>query len=105
MAHGHQHGDHATGAMNDPAPNDPEHDIDAKSTTIWFIGGAIALFVGLWLLVVVFMRVVDAEREGKVDKAKNTELLDVQSAEKEFLDGANPTKKKLEAVLASLRRK
>lgn len=103
MAHGHQHGDHHTGA-NDPAPHDPEHDIDAKSTTIWFVGGSLVLFVGLWLLVVVFLRVVDAERELKVDKAPTTELLDVKSAETEFLTGANPTKKKLDAVLASLRK-
>ena len=102
MATGHQHGEHVHGA-NDPAPHDPEHDIDAKSTTIWFVCGSLVLFIGLWLLVVVFMRVVDAERENKVDKAPTTELFDVKDAEKAFLTGQNPKKKNIEDVVASLR--
>jgi hypothetical protein len=105
MANAHPHGEHAPGATHAPVPNDPEHDIDAKATTIWFVAGGLTLFIGLWLLVVVFLRVVEAERKVKIEEAPTTELIDVKDAEMTFLNGANPTKKKIEDVVASLRRK
>jgi cytoskeletal protein RodZ len=86
-------------STHEPLPLDPEHDIDAKSATWWVVGGSIVLFLSLWVMVPIFMRVQEAERERKVDSAPNTERNDVHDAEMEFLQGANPTKKSIDAVL------
>lgn len=104
MAHDHHHGEHAPGATHEALPLDPEHDIDARSATLWFVGGTIVLFLSLWLMVPIFMRVLDAERMNKIDKAPTTELNDVTDAEKEFLGGDNPTKKNIQTVVDSLRK-
>jgi hypothetical protein len=37
MAHGTTH-EHAPGQTHEPVVHDPEHDIDAKSATIWVVG-------------------------------------------------------------------
>lgn len=105
MANGRNHGEHAPAATQTPAPHDPEHDIDAKSTTIWFVGGALVLFIGLWLLIVVFHRVVEAERKEKVEDRPTTELNDVRENEMSFLNGANPTKKNIKTVVDGMRPK
>ncbi|MBL8752896.1 MAG: hypothetical protein JNK15_06300 [Planctomycetes bacterium] len=101
MAH-HDH--HAPGQTHDPLPIDPERDIDAKSATIWFVGSAIVIFLSLWLMVPIFMRVLDHELKQKVDLAPNTELIDVRAEEAEFLNGGNPKKKKIADVVAGLRK-
>lgn len=92
------------GATHEAVEIDPEHDIDARSATLWFVGGAVALFLSLWLMVPIFMRVLEAERVRKVDSAPTTELNDVRDAEREFLRGQNPTKKNIDQVLQSLRK-
>ena len=51
MAHGNNHGEHLPGATHEAVPLDPENDIDAKSASIWFIGGALATFFCLWIMV------------------------------------------------------
>lgn len=104
MAHGPSHGEHAPGATHEARPLDPENDIDARSATIWVVAGAIVLFLSLWLMVPIFMRVLDAERTRKIDRAETTELHDVVDAEKEFLGGANPTKKDIQKVVEQLRK-
>ena len=104
MAHGQHHGDHAPGATHEAVALDPENDIDARSATTWFVGGTIVLFVCLWVMVPIFMRVVDAERLGKVNKSPTTELNDVVDAEAEFLGGANPKQKNIQTIVDSLRK-
>jgi beta-lactamase regulating signal transducer with metallopeptidase domain len=105
MAHGHHHGDHAPGATHEALPLDPEHDIDARSATLWVVGGTIVLFLSLWVMVPIFMRVLDKEREHKIDKAATTELHEVLDAENEFLNGANPTKKTIQSAIEARRPK
>ena len=96
--------DHAPGATHEALPLDPEHDIDAKSATIWVIGGAVVLFVSLWLMVPIFMRVLQHEQIRKVNEAPTTERNNLQAAELEFLNGANPSKRSIEDVLKNLRK-
>ncbi len=103
MGHGHEHG-HAPGATHDPVPLDPEHDINAKAATLWVVGGALVLFFCLWIMVPIFMRVLDAERLHKIDKAATKELDDARAVEKTFLDGGNPKKKNIQDVVTSLRK-
>jgi hypothetical protein len=101
MAH-HDH--HAPGQTHDPLPLDPEHDIDAKSATLWFVGSTIVIFLSLWLLVPIFLRVLDHELQRKIDQAPTTELNEVRDQEAEFLNGGNPKKKKIADVVAGLRK-
>ena len=102
MAHGTHHGEHAPGATHEPVVHDPEHDIDARSATIWVVAGTVVLFASLWLMVPIFVRVQEAERETKIYKAPNVELNDVVDAEHEFLKGGNPTKKNIDAIVKQL---
>ncbi len=104
MAHGtHEHSHYGEpGAKHAPVVNDPEHDINARSATIWFVAGAIVVFFTLWIMVPIFVRVLEAEREHKVNSSPNTELLDVKEAEQQFLKGSNPTKKSIDQVLQQL---
>lgn len=104
MGHGQHHGDHAPGATHEAVPLDPEHDIDAKSATIWVVAGAIVTFLALWLMVPIFMRVLDAERLHKVDKAPNTEFDAAKASESKFLDGENPKKKTIQSVVDALKK-
>lgn len=104
MSHGKPSDDHygEPGAHHAPVVNDPEHDINARSATIWVVAGALATFLSLWLMVPIFQRVQEAERMRKVDQAPNTELNEVKAAEHEFLAGQNPTKRTIEQVLKEL---
>ena len=106
MAHSkHGHGDEhygEPGATHAPVVHDPEHDIDARSATIWVVSGSIVLFLSLWLMVPVFVRVQEAERRSKVDSVPNTELQDVKEAELQFLKGQNPSKKSIDQVLQQM---
>lgn len=105
MAHGKHHGDFIPGVKHDPVPLDPENDIDAKSATLWVIGGTAVLFASLWILVPIFVRVNEVERQTKIYAAPNEELAGVQSQERAFLNGENPTKKSIEEVVRSMARK
>ena len=104
MAHGHHHGDHAPGATHEALPHDPENEIDARSATIWVVCGAIVTFLSLWIMVPIFMRVLDEERMQKVALAPNTELDATVKAENAFLDGGNPQKKTIQSVVDGLRK-
>jgi|SRR5688572_27277730 len=106
MAHADPHGHHAPHAPTHAAdPVDPEHDIDAKSATLWVVGGALGVFFCLWIMVPIFMRVLEAERVRKVDSAPSVELNEAKAKEQKFLNGENPTKKNLQQVVDQLRRK
>jgi hypothetical protein len=105
MAHGSHHADHVPGATHEALPHDPEHDIDAKSATYWVIGGTLVTFLSLWIMVPIFMRVLDAERLTKIDKAPNEELDKLRLQESAFLDGGNPKKQPIGTVVDQLRRK
>lgn len=96
--------DHAPGATHEAVPLDPENDIDAKSAVRWVVGGAIALFVSLWLMVPIFIQVQDREIQKKVNLAPNQRFDEIYAVEKQFLDGDNPTKKSIQSVVDSLRR-
>lgn len=102
MAHGNQHGEHAPGATHEALPHDPENDIDAKSATIWVLVGTVVLFLSLWVMVPIFTRVNEAEREDKIYSVENLELEDVLDSEHQFLNGANPTKRTIDQVLKQM---
>ena len=87
MAHGNHHGSHAPGATHAPVPLDPENDIDAKSATIWVLVGTVVLFLSLWVMVPIFVRVQEAERQTKIYEAENVELGKVRAREDQFLRG------------------
>ncbi|MFY9341491.1 MAG: hypothetical protein WAT39_03300 [Planctomycetota bacterium] len=99
------HEQHAPGEQHEAVPLDPENDINARSATIWFVGGAIVVFFSLWVMVPIFLRVLEVERIKKVDSAPTTELNDVKDAEFDFLNGQNPKNRKIDEVLAQLRKK
>lgn len=86
MGHGH-HDHHAPGATHEPVVHDPENDINAKSATMWVIGGTVVLFLSLWVMLPIFSRVLEIERESKVYKAENKELAEVRAREDKFLHG------------------
>ena len=86
MGHGH-HDEPAPGATHEPVVHDPENDINARSATIWVIGGTVVLFLSLWVMVPIFVRVQEAERETKIYKAENKELGQVRAIEDKFLHG------------------
>jgi hypothetical protein len=96
--------DHAPGATHEALPIDPENDIDAKSATRWVIGGAVVLFLSLWVMVPVFVQVQDYEQREKVNEAKNEELEGILATEHQFLSGANPKNKNIDEIVDSLRR-
>lgn len=96
--------DHQPGATHEALPVDPENDIDARSAAVWFVGSSIALFACLWVLVPIFVQVQDVEQNRKVNQSPTIELNDVKSAENDFLNGQNPTKKTIDDVVKSLRR-
>lgn len=104
MAHANPH-DHVPGAKHEAIPLDPEHDIDARSATIWFVVGAIAIFACLWVMVPIFMNVLAVERNKKISFAPTTELNDVRAEESKFLTGANPKQKDIREVVKQLRNK
>lgn len=106
MAHGNQPDHHAPhGPTHEAVPVDPEHDIDAKSATLWVVGGALGVFLCLWVMVPIFLRVLEAERIRKVDSVPTTELNEIKAKEQAFLNGQNPTKKTIQQVVDQLRGK
>lgn len=79
--------DHAPGATHEAIPLDPEHDIDAKSTSWWVLGSAVVLFIGLYFLLPLFDAVLQHERQGKINERPALELQEVYEAEDSFLNG------------------
>lgn len=102
MAHGN-HG-HQPGATHEAVPLDPEHDIDARSATIWVLVGTVVLFLSLWVMVPIFVRVQEQERQGKVYGAPAAEHDLLKDQQMTFLKGENPTKKSIEQVVQGLRK-
>lgn len=96
--------DHQPGATHEALPLDPENDIDAGKAVYWCVGTSVVLFACLWVLVPIFLQVQDAEIERKINQAPTQELNDNHKVENQFLDGDNPTKKNIDAVVDSLRR-
>ena len=103
MSHAHSD-DHygEPGATHAPVVHDPEHDIDAKSATIWVVAGTVVLFISLWVMVPIFLRVQDEEHMKKINLVPNEEYENVKEAELQFLDGANPKKQSIDDVLAKM---
>lgn len=94
--HGH-HGGHP------PEPHDPEHDIDAKNTSIWVVGSAIVLFIALYLLLPLFDVVMTTERDRKINLLPAVELQEVRAAEDKFLRGEESrAKKPIEQVMREM---
>ncbi len=90
------------GATHEPVVHDPEHDIDARSATLWVVGGAVVLFISLWVMVPIFLRVQGEEQRTKIELMPNQEYDDVREAELQFLGGTNPTRQKIEDVLRKM---
>lgn len=88
-----------------PVVHDPEHDIDARSATIWVLGGTIVLFLSLWIMVPIFVRVQEEEQRTKIFEAPNTELNELRAKQQEFLNGANPKNKTLDQAMADALKK
>ncbi|MCR9244462.1 MAG: hypothetical protein NXI31_05480 [bacterium] len=82
-----------------PAPHDMENDIDAKSATWWVLIGTVVLFISLWAMVPIFVRIQEEERVRKVDDTPNAELEEVREAQNDFLGGANPMRKSLDQAM------
>jgi hypothetical protein len=104
MSHGKHSDEHygEPGARHAAVEHDPEHDIDARSATLWVVSGAIVTFLALWLMVPIFIRVQEAERQRKVDQAPNVEREEVEAEERGFLGGRNLTKRSIEQVLQQM---
>ncbi|MBM3972949.1 MAG: hypothetical protein FJ301_02470 [Planctomycetes bacterium] len=104
MAQSHHHGDHAPGATHKAVAIDPENEIDARTATIWVVAGAFVTFFSLWIMVPIFVRVLDEERMTKVALAPNDEFDAAMKAENAFLNGENPSKKNIQTVVDGLRK-
>ncbi|MBL9079300.1 MAG: hypothetical protein JNL08_17495 [Planctomycetes bacterium] len=104
MSHGKHSDEHygEPGARHQAVALDPEHDINAKSATLWVVGGAIVTFVCLWVMVPIFLRVQQEERARKVEQTENVEYNEVKAHERAFLGGQNPTKRSIADVLKQL---
>ncbi len=102
MAHGHP--DFTPGQKHEAKPLDPEHDIDAKQASMWLIVSAIVLFLVVWALVPVFTRARELKRTDPQQQISNTELPDAVTREHKFLNGDNPAKKSIDAVVDQLRK-
>src|SRR3990172_2409002 len=93
---------HDPGTHHPPAPHDPERDIGARSATWWVVGGTIVLFVSLWLMLPIFLRVLEVERVRKIDEIVPAERLELLAKERQFLNGGNPKKKTIDQVMQEM---
>ena len=103
QSHGHAHGHKA------PASHDPEHDIDAKSTTKWVLISTVVLFASLYFMLPFFDRVMQHERTKKIDELKAEDLDRLMPHERAFLAGTEnvqgetkPAKKTIEDVMREM---
>ena len=60
---------------------DPDHDIDAKKTVSALVACTVFVFASVWVLHIVFGRVVFQERQQKIDLAPTAELDALHSQE------------------------
>jgi hypothetical protein len=98
-----QAGHGSSGAAPRPAPLDPEHDIDARTTAIWCVAWAVVLFAALYFMLPLFDRVLQQERNRKIDSLPAEELQDVVGTERAFLRGEeSPAKKPIEQVMREM---
>jgi hypothetical protein len=89
----------------DPKPLDPAHEINAKSVVTWVVAWSVVLFVGLWLLLVVFERVWQDHRVSKVEQRDTEELNTNRAKENDYLSGrweANFPRKSIEQVMQEM---
>jgi hypothetical protein len=89
----------------EPKPLDPAHEINARSIVTWVVAWSGILFVGLWLMLVVFERVMQDERVDKIESQPNTELNDTKKDETLYLSGqweANFPRKTIEQVMQEM---
>lgn len=109
MGHPHHppHDSYGTPGARHPAEAlDPEHDIDARSTTIWVVASSVVLFLGLWLMLPLFDLVLQRERVRKVNERPAVERSDLIEHERDFLRGAESrSKKTIEQVMQEMARK
>lgn len=90
------------------APNDPQKDVNAKVIFTWVTTWTVLLFVGLWLLLVVFDRVLFEERAHKIESRTGTELSELRQKEELFLSGQweeGFPRKSIEQVMQEMARK
>ena len=91
------------GGTHRPDPIDPERDIDARSTTIWVIVSAVALFVCLYFMLPLFDAVLRTELDRKIEHLPALELSDVREVESSFLHGEEArSKKTIEQVMREM---
>jgi nitric oxide reductase large subunit len=98
---GHAHASQTHNSAQ-PKPHDPEHDIDAKSTSIWVLVSAIVLFLSLYFMLPMFDVVMTAERDRKINQAPTLELDAARATEEQFLHGP---KKTIEQVMQEMVKK
>ena len=79
--------------------------IDAKSATWWVLGGTVVLFISLWVMLPIFIRVQEEERMRKVDTTPNAELNENRKKQDAFLTGSNPKNKTLDQAMIEALRK
>lgn len=99
----HNHDSHGSHGAATPEPIDPERDIDAKSTTFWFIASSVVFFVSFYFLIPVFDRVLQQERDRKINSLPNHELNEARAVENAFLSGqSSKSKKSIETVMKEM---
>lgn len=99
----HTHTSHGSHGATTPEPIDPERDIDAKSTTFWFIASSVVFFVSFYFLIPLFDRVLQQERARKINTLPNTELEEARAVENAFLSGEkSKSKKSIETVMKEM---
>ena len=98
---GHAHASHTQHGAT-PQPHDPEHDIDAKSTSTWVLVSAVVLFISLYFMLPMFDVVMTAERDRKINQAPTLELDSARATEEKFLHGP---KKTIEQVMQEMVKK
>jgi hypothetical protein len=89
----------------DPKPLDPAHEINARSVVTWVVAWSVVLFVGLWLMLVVFERVWQDERVTKIELPDSEELKKTRDDENVYLSGkweANFPRKSIEQVMQEM---
>lgn len=75
-------------AHGNDALETPSGAINAKATVLWVSALTVFLFIGLWLLLVLFDHMVMAEQQRKIDQYPAQAELDAARAkEQQFLSG------------------
>ncbi len=96
---------HQPAPSAEPKPLDPAHEINARSVVTWVVAWSAILFAGLWLMLVVFERVMQDERSSKIETRPNDELNTTKEEEGKFLDGkweANFPRKSIDEVMKDM---